>query len=499
MTQLTANANSGLPQISDVIIVGAGISGINAAYRIQSEAPQGTTYLILETRNSIGGTWDLFRYPGIRSDSDIITFGFAWNPWDKAESMASGPDIKEYMIRSAQKFGIDEHILFQRSVVSAEWYREEQLWTLTVQESISGSDIVKRNIHKCRFLIMGTGYYDYTEPRKTTIPGLTDFKGTVVHPQFWPEDLDYKDKDVVIVGSGATAITLLPSMSHQARHVTMLQRSPTYVFSLPLRDNLTTSLRTWLPTSISRVLTRALWISRSCFTAFVCRRWPDYIRRKLKEATTKQLPPGISWDPHFNPRYNPWEQRLCASKGGDFYAALRSGKGSVVTDNITRVTENGIKLESGESLKADVIVTATGLKLKFAGGIKVAVDGEAVDFSDKWAWKSVMVQDVPNMVFITGYENASWTLGADVSIRHFIRLVRALERKHAKVAIPRLQEQEVSMKAGSLFNLSSTYLKSAGSIFPKTGSGYWNAKKNYIVDMWGASWGDATAGLEIIG
>ena len=473
----------------DTIIIGAGISGINAAYRIQTEGPAGTTYAILEGRDTLGGTWDLFRYPGIRSDSDIFTFGFPWSPWKHNVSLASAEQIRTYMRQSAESQGIDQHILYRHSVVSANWSSASKHWELQVQ--VAGQD--QRLSIRSRFLLLGTGYYDYEKPLETTIPGIENFAGRVIHPQFWPEDYDYTDKNVVIIGSGATAVTVLPAMAEKAKQVTMLQRSPGYVFSLPSNSIITTLLFAILPISIAHYLNRIMWLFRSHLTTVLCRTWPGLAKRIIKYATIKQLPPDIPWDPNFKPRYNPWEQRFCACVDGDFFAALRSGKGNVVTGTIRTVTDKTIELNSGERLHPNIIVTATGLKLRFGGGIRFAVDGQPFEWSDKFAWRAAMLQGVPNMVFLTGYETASWTLGADVSARLFVRILQEMQKREATVAVPRPSRP---MPDKPMMSLSSTYLKTVREALPKAGTGVWAAKTNYFADMARAKWGSISTDLE---
>jgi len=472
----------------DVVIVGAGISGINAGYRIQNQGPPGMSYVILEGRDSIGGTWDLFRYPGIRSDSDIFTFGLPWSPWGHTESMASGDKIKEYLIQSAESAGIDKKIRYRHKVEAAEWSTETKSWVLSV--SAPGEE--KPLTFRSRFVLLGTGYYDYETPMQAVIPGIERFQGKVIHPQFWPKDYDYTGKDVVIIGSGATAVTILPSITDKAKRVTMLQRSPGYIFSLPTSSFLTRLLFAILPTFIAHPLNRLFWTFKSVFTTWICRTFPGLAKAVIKRVTIRQLPPDIKWDPHFKPRYNPWEQRFCACKEGDFYAALRSGKADVVTDKIRTVTENSIELESGAALHPDVIVTATGLKLKFGGGIKFVVDGEPVKLGDRFAWKAAMVEGVPNLLFLTGYEDASWTLGADVSAHLFLRLLRIMEKKGAKIIVPKTS---APMKEKPMMSLSSTYVVSAPRILPRGGTGQWAPKSNYFFDMAGAKWGNVTQDL----
>jgi cation diffusion facilitator CzcD-associated flavoprotein CzcO len=476
----------------DVVIIGAGISGINAAYRIQTEGPADMSYAILEGRDSLGGTWDLFRYPGIRSDSDIFTFGFPWSPWKHNVSLASADQIKTYMTQSAESQGIDQHILYRHSVVSANWSSEKKSWELQV--AVAGQD--QPVIARSRFLLLGTGYYNYEKPLEAVIPGIQRFTGKVIHPQFWPKDYDYNGKKVVIIGSGATAITVLPAMAEKAKHVTMLQRSPGYVFSLPSNSIITALFFAILPASMAHYLSRIFWLLRSYLTTLLCRSWPGLAKFVIKHATIKQLPPDVKWDPHFKPRYNPWEQRFCACVDGDFFAALRSGKAEVVTGTIKNVTDRTIELDSGEILHPDVIVTATGLKLRFGGGIKFALDGQPFKWSDKFAWRAAMLQDVPNLLFLTGYETASWTLGADVSARLFVRILHTMQEKGATVAVPRASNP---MPEKPMMSLTSTYLKTVREMLPKAGTGVWAPKTNYFVDMARAKWGGFSTDLEFIG
>jgi cation diffusion facilitator CzcD-associated flavoprotein CzcO len=473
----------------DVVIIGAGISGINAAYRLQTEGPADLSYAILEGRDSLGGTWDLFRYPGIRSDSDIFTFGFPWSPWKHNVSLASAEQIKTYVTQSAESQGIDQHILYRHSVVSANWSSAEKNWELQVAVAGQDQPVVVRS----RFLLLGTGYYDYEKPLEAVIPGIENFTGHVIHPQFWPKDYDYTGKKVVIIGSGATAVTVLPAMAEKAQHVTMLQRSPGYVFSLPSNSIITALLFALLPVSVAHYLNRIFWLIRSHLTTIFCRTLPGLAKFIIKHVTIRQLPPDIPWDPNFKPRYNPWEQRFCACVDGDFFAALRSGKAGVVTGTIRTVTRETIELDSGERLRPDVIVTATGLKLRFGGGIRFAVDGEPFRWADKFAWRAAMLQDVPNLLFLTGYETASWTLGADVSARLFVRIVREMEERGATVAVPRPSR---AMPDKPMMSLNSTYLKTVGEVLPKAGTGVWAAKTNYFVDMARAKWGRVSADLE---
>ncbi len=389
----------------DVLIVGAGISGINAAYRIKTEAPEGTSYAVFEARDRLGGTWDLFRYPGIRSDSDMFTFSFQWNPWYKKETMAQGDEIRDYLASSAKIAGIDSHIRFGHSIVSANWNSDEKCWEVTAQPK--GQD--KPSVFRSRFILLGTGYYSYEAPMKTVIPGIENFKGKVMHPQFWPEDYDYTNQNVVIIGSGATAISIVPAMAGVAKHVTMLQRSPTYIFPVPLHSKITAFFFALLPKRLAHRVNRVIWILVTYWMIVFCNRYPNVARRAIRRVNKALLPAEIPVDPHFTPAYNPWEQRLCASLDGDIFAAMRAGQASVVTDTIETVTESSIKLKSGQVLHPDAIITATGLQVMFGGGIEIFKDGKRFDDTKKFIWRACMVQDLPNMIFTVGFENASWT------------------------------------------------------------------------------------------
>ena len=477
----------------DTIIVGAGVSGINAAYRVQTQGPRDSTYVILESRESLGGTWDLFHYPGIRSDSDIYTFGFPWSPWKRNETLASADNIKKYMTDSAREHGIDHHICYRHSVTAANWSSADKCWELEVHRG--GQDTP--STYRCRFLLLGTGSYDYETPLEAAIPGIESFEGKVIHPQFWPKDYDHTNKNVVVIGSGATAVTIVPSIADKVKRVTMLQRSPSYIFPLASASPLTSLLFLLLPATIAHFLNRIHWLIRSHITTWFCRSFPGLAKALVRHVVSQNLPPDIKWDPNFKPRYNPWEQRFCASMDGDFFAALRSGKADVVTDRIRTVTRDSIELESGAALHPDVIVTATGLKLKFGGGIRFSLDGEGFGLAGKFAWKSAMLQDVPNLMFMTGYESASWTLGADVSAQLFLRVVRHVEQVGGKAAVPRLRRPE-AMPKKPLMSLTSTYLKDLMTVLPTGGDGQWSPKKNYFLDMADIKWGDVTTDLEIM-
>ncbi|WYZ35883.1 hypothetical protein EsH8_X_000530 [Colletotrichum jinshuiense] len=483
---------SAVQETFDYLIIGAGISGINTAYYLQTHGPSNASYAILEGRTRMGGTWDLFRYPGIRSDSDIYTFGFSWNPWKGDNALAGGKDICSYLNESASIHGIDKHIKYEHQVTSADWSTARSMWI--VKTTVGGEKVKTIG---ARFVVLGTGYYDYEQPLATEIPGIHNFKGKVVHPQFWPEDLDYSNKNAVIIGSGATAVTLLPNIATEAAHTTMLQRSPTYILGMPSRKGkLTSFLVSILPRSISGRILRVQHFMLSYIMYYFCQMFPKAAARLMMRASAKQLPPHIPVDPHFKPRYNPWEQRLCVCPNSDFYAALRSGKADVVTDTIDNVTSSGIVLKSGRVLRPDIIITATGLRIRFAGSISLSVDGVPVDPNRKFAFKGCMLQDVPNLAYVFGYANASWTLGAEATSSYLVRLWHGMSSKGLRSVTPHLQNPG-AMAAKPVMNLKSTYVKSAAKVFPKAGSGLWAPRTNYVMDLWRASVGDVFAGLKV--
>ncbi|KAM0269047.1 hypothetical protein ACHAQH_009844 [Verticillium albo-atrum] len=474
----------------DVAIIGAGVSGINTAYYIQSKAPQGLSYTIFEARDAIGGTWDLWKFPGIRTDSDAYSYGFSWNPWGSEHLLAPRSQILSYLNSSVEKYGIDKHIKFRHRVLSIDWSSKRSAWNMTMQVDDEVTTI------RARFIVFATGYYDYHEPMHAPIPGLENFAGTIIRPQWWPEDLDYTNKNMVVIGSGATAITIVPNVAEEVKHVTMLQRSPSYIWALPKPDLLTRVVNSVLPKVYARRFLRLRYMMYLYTAYYYASFFPKISRKTLIDGAAKQLPPNVPVDPHFTPNYTPFQQRVCMTPDGDFFAAIRSGKASVVTDTIKAVTATEIQLTSGETLRPDIIVAATGLKLQFAGGIKVSVDGQTLDPSSKFSWQNSMVQDVPNMMFIFGYANAAWTLGAEVSSTLLVRLLRFMREKGVTVAIPRVEHPE-HMKEESLFNLTSTYVKDADRVFPKGGQGPFNRRRNYPVDIWGAQWGDISKGLEL--
>jgi cation diffusion facilitator CzcD-associated flavoprotein CzcO len=498
----------------DVVIVGAGISGINLGYRLQERNPH-LSYVILEGRHEIGGTWSLFKYPGnaganhrtvseienantvsgIRSDSDLFTFGFSWRPWSDKNAIAKADRIRDYVQESAKIHGIDKNIRFHHKVHDAQYNSSQKEWT--VGATVGGTE---KATFKGRFLVLCTGYYDYHNPLKSSIPGIDNFNGPVIHPQFWPEDLDYSGKNVVVIGSGATAVTLLPAMADTAAHVTMLQRSPGYVVSIAQEDGLETLIRncfSWAP-MIQSALFRAKWIAASMFVTSLSKWFPQFTRRLVSSRMSKALPPSTPLDPHFSPSYNPWEQRMCLCPDGDFFQSLKSGRSSVVTGIIDTVTSNAIKLTSGKELNPDIIVTATGLQLQFAGGIQISVDGKPFEVGKKLIWKGLMIEDLPNAAFSIGYIDASWTLGADATAQTICRLLTKMEQEGVAEVTPRIDEKEkTNMDQHPILRLTSTYVKKSAHLMPKSGDrGQWAPRSYYLKDILNAWYGDIRTGLE---
>lgn len=477
----------------DTVVIGAGISGINTGYRLQTETPH-LSYTILENRADVGGTWDLFKYPGIRSDSDLYTFGFQWQLWAKSSPIADAASIKKYVKESAETHGIMKKIQFNQAVKQASWSSKTSLWSLTVEDNREGRQLER--VLRCRFIVFGTGYYDYSAALDVKVPGLDKFQGQIVHPQFWPEKIDLEGKRVVVIGSGATAITLLPSIAQKAESVVMLQRSPSYILSLPQNDPFRRTVKNWFPTSWVAPILRWRFLIQSYLFYNFCRLFPARAKRLLRHGASLQLPPGYKIDPNFNPSYKPWDQRLCLCPDGDFYKAIRGGNAHIITDTIKTVTEKGITLDnSSELLQADVIVTATGLKLQFAGGIKILVDGEVIDASKKHAWRSTLLQDVPNAAFVVGFANASWTLGADCAGYLVTRVLNRMSKHGYQSVTPRLAPG-AEMDTVPIINLNSTYVKAASGALPVAGSrGPWLPRQSYFSDLWGSKYGHLTAEL----
>lgn len=463
----------------DVIIVGAGLSGIGAACHLQEKCPN-RTFLILEGREDLGGTWDLFRYPGVRSDSDMHTLGYGFKPWNGAKSIADGPSILTYIKETAAEYGIDKKIRFQHRVTAASWSSDEARWTITVTRGQT-NEIV--NI-KCSFLLMCSGYYSYEGGYKPSFPGIDSFKGKILHPQHWPDDLDYAGKRVAVIGSGATAVTLVPAMAEKAAHVTMVQRSPTYVVAMPDQDVIANRLRQLLPETMANRLTRWKNIKISEFFYKRTRTKPKKIRAMILKQVRKSLGSAIDVDRHFNPTYNPWDQRLCLIPNGDLFKALKSGKASVVTDEIKTFTPDGLDLTSGASIEADIIVTATGLQIQALGNVDIAVDGEPVDFSERWTYKGVAYSDVPNLVAIFGYINASWTLRVDLICAYVCRLLNHMQAEGTDYGVPRLRPSDHDMpKRPLILDFSSGYIQRALPMLPRQGDrAPWLNPQSYSLD-----------------
>jgi cation diffusion facilitator CzcD-associated flavoprotein CzcO len=461
----------------DVIIMGAGLSGIGAACHLQMKCKD-KSYIILENRETIGGTWDLFRYPGIRSDSDMYTLGYNFKPWNHPKVIADGDTILDYIKEAAQENDVYKNIRFNTKILEAHWNSDSKRWIIVCKDNVSGKEVRFTG----KYIISCMGYYNYEKGYKPDFLGEKDFKGTIIHPQFWPEDLDYSNKEVVVIGSGATAITLAPAMTDKAKHVTMLQRSPTYVASIPNKSLLPYNLTKNLPDKVRYDANRAAQISFAIFQYNLCRAQPQMMKNFFKTQIKKQLPADYDVDKHFTPKYNPWDERLCAVPDGDMFKAIRKGKVSVETDQIEKFTQDGILLKSGKELKADIIVTATGLELQMVGGIKTYIDGKSFDSGKGLIYKGMMIKDIPNFVFILGYTNSSWTLKADLVSEYFCKLINETEKRKKSIFIPTTEEH---IEREPLINMNSGYIQRAvqsGKI-PQQGKTFpWKLKQNYLVD-----------------
>ncbi|TGK05706.1 NAD(P)/FAD-dependent oxidoreductase [Leptospira selangorensis] len=461
----------------DVITVGAGLSGISAGYHLQKLCP-GKKYTILESRADIGGTWSLFRYPGIRSDSDMFTLGYSFRPWKEAKAIADGPSILNYVRETASEFGIDRNIRFEHRVISTSWSSKENVWTLIVEV---GPKKEKRT-YTADFLYICSGYYNYDKGFTPNFPGAKNFKGQIIHPQHWPEKLDYKGKKVVVIGSGATAVTLVPSMADDASHVTMLQRSPTYITSLPSKDIVADFLRFILPAKLAHHITRIKNILIQIWFYQVCKRSPNFAKWLIRLRLKVSLPKGYDIDTHFKPNYQPWDQRVCLVPDSDLFKSISKGKASIVTDHIETFTSKGIRLKSGKELEADIIVTATGLELLAIGGIQLKVDGEEVDISKQFTFKGLMLSGVPNFAFCVGYTNASWTLRADLTSTYVARLLNHMQSKGYKQCVPLCDPAK--MEKEPILDLNSGYIQRAIDQFPQRGANRpWRFHQNYLMDL----------------
>ena len=461
----------------DVVVVGAGLSGIGAGYHLQTRSPQ-KSYVILEGRDAIGGTWDLFRYPGIRSDSDMYTLGYSFRPWREAKAIADGPAIRKYVREAAADYGIDRKIRFRHQVKRASWSSADARWTVEAERG-DDKEIVR---FTCNFLFMCSGYYDYAGGYMPEFQGSESFAGQIVHPQNWPEDLDYSGKRVVVIGSGATAVTLVPEMAKDAAHVTMLQRSPTYVVSRPAEDALANWLRGHLPAMLAYGLTRWRNVLMGMMFFNLARKRPEKMKKRLIDMVRQELGPDYDVETHFTPRYNPWDQRLCLVPDSDLFNALKEQRASVVTDQIESFTPGGLKLKSGAELEADIVVTATGLKLQLLSGLQVAVDGVPVNLSKTMSYKGMMYSDVPNLASSFGYTNASWTLKCDLTCEYVCRLLNHMDKHGYGQCTPR--KQDPAIRDEPWLDFSSGYVQRALDILPRQGSKRpWKLYQNYALDL----------------
>lgn len=459
----------------DVLIVGAGISGIGMAAHLEMHCP-GRSYAIVERRENLGGTWDLFRYPGVRSDSDMHTLGFVFEPWKHEKTIADAPSILEYLNTIVDERGIRKHIRYQHKVFSADWRGDEARWHVTMEQADGSQTRMTAN-----FLYLASGYYDYDEAYD---PGfdLGSFKGQVLHPQFWPDDLDYTGKKVVVIGSGATAVTIVPSMAEKAEHVTMLQRTPTWMFSRPAKDGLANFLRKVLPEELAYKITRWKNVKLQDFAFKQARNKPERVKKMLKKAIVKALGKDNYDEPTFTPPYDPWDQRLCLVPDADLFEAMKAGKASIVTAKISKFTEHGIQLNNGDSLEADIVVTATGLKLAVGGKIAVSQEGVPVDFSQRFYYKGCMFSNLPNLSVVFGYLNASWTLRADVNSDYICRLLNTMQTTGNDIAVPVLPDDH-GLEEDDIFDFSSGYIQRGKHIMPKNAVSYpWRLNQEYVTD-----------------
>ncbi len=448
----------------DVVIVGAGLSGIGAAVHLKDRCPS-KSFAILESRHALGGTWDLFRYPGIRSDSDMHTLGYRFKPWRAKKSIADGPSIRAYMTEAADENNIHPHIRYHHALKSASWSTDEARWTLEINRRDSSGTLQV----SCNFLLLCAGYYNYEQAYTPEFEGIENFKGKIIHPQFWPEDYDYSGKRVAVIGSGATAMTLIPAMAKDVAHITMVQRSPSYVVSRPAVDSIANFLRKILPETLAYRITRFKNVQLQRLMYRRTRVAPKQIKNLLIGMVQKELGPDYDVEKHFTPSYNPWDQRLCLVPDGDLFESIRSGKASVVTDRIDCITESGIQLESGEKVEVDIIVTATGLKLQVLGGVEFSMDGKRLDFADSYTYKGMMYSNVPNLVQTFGYVNASWTLRADLNSEFVCRVLNRMDEVGAKRCTPVLDESEKAGMAALpwIEDFTPGYMQRVMHLFPK--------------------------------
>jgi cation diffusion facilitator CzcD-associated flavoprotein CzcO len=460
----------------DVIVVGAGLSGVCAAFYLQTQCPT-KRYAIFEARSSIGGTWDLFRYPGVRSDSDMFTLGYSFRPWPEVKAIADGAAILRYLKETAAAYGIDRTIRYEYRVIGASWSSATALWTVDVEQGLER----ERVQFTCNFLYMCSGYYEYDCGYTPEWLGLEHYRGRIVHPQFWPQDLDYHGKRVLVIGSGATAVTLVPALVERAAQVTMLQRSPSYIVALPSVDAFANTLRRRLPGHLAHRIARWRSLLQSMYLFSIARRRPAVTRRAIQALTRQELGPAYDVEKHFTPRYNPWEQRLCLAPDSDLFAAIRSGKASIVTEQIERFTTCGVQLRSGTVLEADIVVTATGLMMRLLGGAQLCVDGKPVELGTTLSYKGMMASGVPNMAMIFGYTNASWTLKAELIAAYVCRLLNYMDAHGYRQCAPR---HDPAMASEDAIDFSSGYIRRALHALPRQGTRRpWRNHQNYVRDL----------------
>lgn len=476
----------------DVLIIGAGISGIGQACHLTQKCPD-KSFAILEGRARLGGTWDLFRYPGIRSDSDMYTFGYRFKPWKSARDIAPGPEILAYLNETVDEYGLRDKIRYRSRITALDWSSATSRWVATVSpEQGEAYQITSRFVVSC------TGYYNYDQGYLPEFAGYDEFQGQIAHPQHWPEDLEYRDKRVIVIGSGATAVTLVPTLAETAAHVTMIQRSPSYIFSRPAVDKFAEITRRILPGSWAYKLSRVKNVLLSIYLYSISQRKPEGVRTYLRKMAKNELGEDFDVDTHFNPSYGPWDQRLCLIPDGDFYKALRSGAASIVTDHIDRFTPGGIKTRSGQEIEADIIVPATGLQVQFGGGMSVSLDGVAVNPAEHMIYRGMMVSNVPNYAVTFGYTNASWTLKADLTADYVCRLLKQMDKRGAEVVTPHLADMPTETKP--LVGLQSGYLQRAEHLLPKSGlTSPWKNHENYISDMLSIRYGKFDDGVLMFG
>ena len=467
----------------DVLVVGAGLSGIGAGYHLQKKCPE-TSFLILEGRENIGGTWDLFKYPGVRSDSDMYTLGYNFKPWKEQEAIADAPSILKYLNETVEEFNLKSKIRFGKYVKKARWSSDSNQWTVDIEDKKTG----KFSQILCSFIFMCSGYYSYKEGYTPHFEGKENFKGDIIHPQKWDPSFDYSNKKIVVIGSGATAVTIVPEMAKTAKHVTMLQRSPTYVVAAPERDNLANKLRKYLPLKFTYWLIRWRNILRQQYYFRLCKKYPKGVKNAIIREVKKKLGNDFDVKTHFTPKYNPWDQRMCLVPDGDLFEQINQGKASVVTDHIKNFTENGLLLKSGKELKADVIITATGLNLEMLSTVEFFIDNKSVDISKTVTYKGMMYSGIPNLASTFGYTNASWTLGADLTSEYVCRVINHMKRNNYDVVCPK---PNIGIEADpDYLNLTSGYIKRSINIFPKQGKkAPWRNNQNYLIDIFQMKYG----------